>query len=401
MEQLDQQTVNLTKAIRQSESGGNFQAKGKSGEYGAYQFTQPTWDAQSKKYGVNVPLDQATPEQQNEVAYKQIKEWKDSGKNVGQIASMWNAGQAEPDAYLGKFGTTTKTHNAGDASVGTNSYGAKYDVPAYAKSVATAYQTLKGGGNVGADPNNPSSTNSSTNKRQTFQEMIGNTVTPPTPTAPLAPGANQPIPSVTEALGKGDYLGAAGNAIRKFGSALTGGGSETMGNTLGTLGGYGYEKAKGLLGGKDNSASYDTSGPSLGQGLLGTAGVVGGIAAVAGAGKLATSLFTKSSALANPVVKEILGRSLNPGEALGSLTRDDAIRGLTNELSTLPLSETGGSAEQAILKALKQLNPTLIEKQSMLKTLAKGGFNLAKQAALFSVLGNTVGGLIHQNTNLK
>lgn len=141
--QLDPQAVNLAKAIRQTESGNNPTAQGKSGEYGSYQFTEPTWNTYASKHGVNVPLKQATPEQQNEVAYKQIKEWKDQGMNIGQIASMWNSGK--PDAYQ-------------DTSYsGTNKYGAKFDVPAYAKNVATAYQTLKNGGNVQVDPNNPSS----------------------------------------------------------------------------------------------------------------------------------------------------------------------------------------------------------------------------------------------------
>ena len=148
---LDPQVVNLAKAIRQSESGGNFTAPGKSGEYGAYQYTPATWAKDSASAGVNVPLKQATPEQQNEVAYKKIKALKDQGLNVGQIASTWNAGEGEPNAYTGKFSN-------GSPSVGTNKYGVKFDVPAYAKSVATAYQTLKSGGQVGADPNNPSST---------------------------------------------------------------------------------------------------------------------------------------------------------------------------------------------------------------------------------------------------
>lgn len=148
---LDPQAVNLAKAIRQTESGGNPTAKGKSGEYGAYQYTPATWATDSANAGVNVPLEKSTLEQQNEVAYKKIKALKDKGLNVGQIASTWNAGAGEPDAYTGKFSN-------GQPSVGTNKFGAKYDVPAYAKSVATAYQTLKGGGKVGADPQNPSST---------------------------------------------------------------------------------------------------------------------------------------------------------------------------------------------------------------------------------------------------
>lgn len=149
---LDPEIVNLTKAIRQTESGGNYTANGASGEHGAYQFTAPTWAALSQKYlGTNIPLKSATPEQQNEVAYKQIADWKSHKFNVGQIASMWNAGEGEPDAYTGTFSN-------GAPSIGVNKFGVKFNVPTYAKSVATAYQTLKNGGQVGIDPNNPSST---------------------------------------------------------------------------------------------------------------------------------------------------------------------------------------------------------------------------------------------------
>lgn len=130
MDQLDPQAVSLAKSIRHVESGGDFQSQGKSGEYGAYQFTEPTWDNYSKQYGINVPLKQSTPQQQNEVAYKKIKEWKDQGKNVGEIASMWNAGEGKPDAYL-------------KGNSGTNDKGVHYDTAGYAKNVATTYQQLK------------------------------------------------------------------------------------------------------------------------------------------------------------------------------------------------------------------------------------------------------------------
>lgn len=129
--QLDQDAVNLAKAIRQQESGGDFNAIGKSGEYGAYQFTEPTWKAYAKKHlGQDIPLSQATPEQQNEVAYKQIKEWKDADYNPGEIASMWNAGEGRKSAYL-------------EGNTGTNKYGVHYDTVAYAKAVAENYQKIK------------------------------------------------------------------------------------------------------------------------------------------------------------------------------------------------------------------------------------------------------------------
>jgi len=131
--ELDKDVVNLTKAIRQVESGGKFDARSKDGSYGAYQFIKPTWDATAKKYGVNAEWEKATPQQQNEVAYKQIKEWKDKGYNVGQISSMWNAGAGRPNAY--KEGLS-----------GVNKDGVAYNVAKYAEKVATNYQKIKGAG---------------------------------------------------------------------------------------------------------------------------------------------------------------------------------------------------------------------------------------------------------------
>lgn len=129
---IDPKYITLAKAIRQTESGGNPTAIGKSGEFGAYQFEPTTWAAEAPKFGVNVPIQQATLEQQNQVAVNQLAEW---GKehpdwNVGNFASAWNAGAGKPNAYL-------------EGNVGTNSRGVSYDTPTYAKNVATAYQQFK------------------------------------------------------------------------------------------------------------------------------------------------------------------------------------------------------------------------------------------------------------------
>lgn len=146
-QQLDQDAVNLAKAIRHHESGGNFAARGKSGEYGAYQFMPDTWKQWSRQYlGRDVPLERATPQEQNEVAYKRIKEWKDKGFNVGEIASAWNAGEGRKDAYKTGF-------------KGVNSQGVAYDTGAYAEKVARTYQEMKRGGvqtaGVGSYPTPP------------------------------------------------------------------------------------------------------------------------------------------------------------------------------------------------------------------------------------------------------
>lgn len=134
---LDPQAVQLAQSIRQVESGGDFTAKGGSGEYGAYQWMPDTWNAESQAAGVNVPLDQATPEEQNQVAYTKIKQLKNQGYNVGQIASIWNSG--DPNAYQ------TQTP-------GVNAEGVSYNTPQYAQSVAQTYQTIKNGGAITSHP---------------------------------------------------------------------------------------------------------------------------------------------------------------------------------------------------------------------------------------------------------
>lgn len=120
----------LTKAIKQTETNGSanqYTAPGKSGEYGAYQFTEPTWNTFSKQYlGSAVPLKQATPEQQNEVAYKAIADQLSQGHTQSEVASWWNSGK----------------YDAAATGTGTNKYGAAYDVPGYVNKVKNNYQSV-------------------------------------------------------------------------------------------------------------------------------------------------------------------------------------------------------------------------------------------------------------------
>lgn len=149
---LDPQVVALAKAVRDEESGGNPTAHGKSGEYGAYQYMPGTWAKQSADAGVNVPLEQATKQQQNQVWYTWAKSKKDQGYNVGQIASMQNAGEGEPDAYKGTFSN-------GSPSKGTNKEGVDFDVPGYATKVSEKYQNYKGESQPVASGTVPDSSN--------------------------------------------------------------------------------------------------------------------------------------------------------------------------------------------------------------------------------------------------
>ncbi len=131
----------LVSALGEAETGTSspeaYAKRGASGEYGRYQFMPDTWKTYAQEAGVASPLEQSTIEDQNKVAYTKIKQWKDQGYNPAQIASMWNAGPDDPDAYKGTFSN-------GQPSTGTNSQGVQYNVPEYTKKVSAAYQRLKG-----------------------------------------------------------------------------------------------------------------------------------------------------------------------------------------------------------------------------------------------------------------
>lgn len=129
---LDPQLVTLAKSLRQVESGGNFAAKGASGEYGGYQFMPTTWAENAPRFGVTTPLEQASPADQNKVAYMQLSEWKQQHPewNIGNFASAWNAGPGKPNAYRENY-------------KGVNAQGVAYDTPGYAARVAQNYQQFK------------------------------------------------------------------------------------------------------------------------------------------------------------------------------------------------------------------------------------------------------------------
>ena len=127
---MDQDVINLAKAIRQKESGGNFNAVGDAGtSKGGYQWQAGTWKEHSKKI-LGTDNAEMTPENQNAVAYGMIKTWKDKGLNPAQIAAKWNSGSET--GWEKKVGVTT-----------INGQKIKYDVPAYVKAVTDTYQTYK------------------------------------------------------------------------------------------------------------------------------------------------------------------------------------------------------------------------------------------------------------------
>lgn len=93
----------IAAAIKKVESGGNYNARGGSGEFGAYQFMPDTWRGWAKTYlgNPNAPM---TPQNQDAVAEAHISSLLAQGKTPEQIALIWNGGQPVRKSGINKFG---------------------------------------------------------------------------------------------------------------------------------------------------------------------------------------------------------------------------------------------------------------------------------------------------------
>lgn len=128
---MDQQALNLAKAIRRTETGGHkdpYNARGASGEFGAFQFMPATYKVLAQKHLGDANA-APTVENQNKIVYSEVKSLKDQGYNPAQIASIWNSGK--PDKYK-------------SGGIGVNKYGVNYNVPDYVKKVSQAYRDISG-----------------------------------------------------------------------------------------------------------------------------------------------------------------------------------------------------------------------------------------------------------------
>lgn len=127
---VDKDALNLTRAIGLAESGKNgrpnYNASGKSGEHGAYQWMPGNFEAGAIEAGLD-PSDFSS-QAQDKVAYYQVKKFKDQGLQPWEIASKWNSGS--PDNW--------KDHK------GVNQYGVAYDTPAYVTKVKQHYVNMGG-----------------------------------------------------------------------------------------------------------------------------------------------------------------------------------------------------------------------------------------------------------------
>lgn len=112
----------IAAAIKHVESGGNYSARGGSGESGAYQFMPATWRQWAGQYlgNQNAPMTRAN---QDKVAVSHISSLLAKGYNPVQVALIWNGGKPV-------------------VKRGVNQYGVAYDSGAYARKVVGALKNL-------------------------------------------------------------------------------------------------------------------------------------------------------------------------------------------------------------------------------------------------------------------
>lgn len=91
---------NLLETIRHVESRGRYHLRGRSGEYGAYQFMPGTWAVYSQAYA-GERLDITCPDNQDKVARYKIEGLVEEGLSDREIALMWNAGTTDAEGWEG------------------------------------------------------------------------------------------------------------------------------------------------------------------------------------------------------------------------------------------------------------------------------------------------------------
>ncbi|MGA2223428.1 MAG: hypothetical protein ABSH41_03175 [Syntrophobacteraceae bacterium] len=133
---LEQEATLVTNSMAKVESGNrNLPVNTNWGEYGGkFQYAPPTWQQYSVEYnqavnksGEVLPM---TPENQYAVTKFKVQQWLDQGYSPSQIASMWNAGEGNPD-WAGRVGHNAKT-------------GEDYNVPHHVEKFQKAYSELSG-----------------------------------------------------------------------------------------------------------------------------------------------------------------------------------------------------------------------------------------------------------------
>lgn len=386
---LDPTAFYLTKAIKQTETEGSqnqYTATGKSGEYGAYQYTPDTWNTDSEKYlGQSIPLDKATPEQQNQVAYSKVADLLKAGNSQSQVASIWNSGYSDPSI----IGT------------GTNKYGVQYDVPGYVNKVKKNYLSYANGSE---SPNTPA---------QNSDGSVTSYTPPPGTPIPTPSSSTTSQPGILQSAVQG-----IASPITKGISSLAGIGAGLIGDTQDqqniTNNGinYGYFGNQKPVGAgfdvtKDPVANAGSLADVASTGATGAADLEGGSALASGVAGL-LGIQGAGDALASAAANTAFTSYLEPGESISDLSAADKYNAISNALkdttSYTPAEQntlTKALAEAEKLKnaeagigSFSELNPKIAKVGGGLWKAIKLGTGVAVGADVLGKIEGVVKGLL-------
>ena len=261
----------LATAIGQRESSGNYNAIGKPNSkgqkaYGKYQvmdFNVPSWTKEATGTSMNPQQFLSDTKAQDTVAKHKLGSYLKQYGNPQDAASVWFSGRP-----------VAKAGNAADV-LGTT-------VPQYVSDVTKLLKAtpqnlaVSGGGDVQMNsPKQPSREQIVQNvnameqqgaKPQEVQEYLNSLSggqqrgSAPPPAPATTSHAQQQAPTAEPAKSNEQQNQEKLNQLSGIVSSVFPG--KQVGESIGTLGGLLYEKAKGLFGGQDNSKYYDTSAPT-------------------------------------------------------------------------------------------------------------------------------------------
>lgn len=399
--QIDPTALQLSRAIRQAETNGNYTLNGKSGEKGAYQWMPGNFESAAKKYGLD-PSD-FSQTNQDHVAYMQIKEQLDAGHSQSEVASWWNSGKYDPTG-----------------NVGVNKQGVAYNTPGYVDKVKQYYSQSQPTGQF-VDPNQSS---------QPSQQFV---VPPPIQQTPQTSPPSIPSPqssvdtygatfpaSPTDSVGMAG-LKALGNVPSSIGHMAQGllntvahpidfsngllntlsGGVETglnkvFGKNVSDKQTQTFESVLGALkdryGGLDNLQRTATNDPAgFGADVLTLMeGGTTGFDALTGGNTNATLNSTLES-VAHPIAEGIKKVASAPLRLAGEVKGIDTGAGYGNIKEGLNATAQGGKASEAFNNALGgNTNPEdLVDKAKDALNEVVNNRRISYQNGLQQIAGNT------------
>lgn len=359
---MDPAIVNLTKAISLQESSKDgktpsYDAVGDNGtSHGAYQWQPGNFEAAAKAAGLN-PSDMS-PENQNKVAYAQVKSYRDRGFTPAQIAAAWNAGEtkAKDGSWQQNVGTTT-----------INGKPIHYDTPGYVAGVNKYYRQLAGTGtSVSSETDyNPKPFSNPTNNSNTgagqFDFAGGTAETPKAPDDSLLGQLGTNLGDAGQGVASAAQRGVSGE-INPLSSAIQGAGAIGKGigdvtNTVLThtpiVGGL-LKAGENVIGDLAQKAAGTGIGKSAIQGYQGfeqehpeAAGDIGGLVNIATAIPMLKGLGLAKSAVTGAVERGLVGGT------------DSVLEAVAPKLSARETAEAiskRGTTQQGVLRKTV-LNP--------------------------------------------